>query len=280
MTTSALTQGRTIKRFRVAREGLTVDGRTLSRQDLIDIAETYDPAEYTARINVEHTGGMLGLNADSYPILGDVVACDYKIESFTINGKTEELVCLYATLSALPGFVEANRAGKKLFSSIEYYKNFAGTGRAYLVGLAVTDIPASRGTEPLKFSHSRADSLHGDLTPMEMMTMTHTTPTPENTGFLEKMSALFSKKERLSETEQTAILAGFESLSAENHELRQSLSALTDAQTTLERQITLLSDKLSVTAAALDELKQTLSDQTAATAITVISGGDYGLTEF
>ena len=143
---------RTIKRFRVAREGQTVDGRAISRQHILEMANTYDPVEYTARINVEHSSGWGGLSSDNYPILGDVIAVDAQLDEYTINGVKVQLMGLYATLSALPVLVEANKQGKKLFTSIEFYPKFADTNQAYLVGLAVTDIPASRGTEPLKFN--------------------------------------------------------------------------------------------------------------------------------
>ena len=56
---------RVVKRFRVAREGQTVDGRSLSQQQIIDMSETYDPVEYTARINCEHMSGRWsGLNSN------------------------------------------------------------------------------------------------------------------------------------------------------------------------------------------------------------------------
>jgi hypothetical protein len=45
-----------------------------------------------------------------------------------------------------------NKAGQKLYTSIEISPNFAGTNKAYLVGLAVTDSPASLGTEMLAFA--------------------------------------------------------------------------------------------------------------------------------
>jgi hypothetical protein len=45
-----------------------------------------------------------------------------------------------------------NDQGEKLFTSIEIWPNFAGTGKAYLTGLAVTDEPASLGTQELYFS--------------------------------------------------------------------------------------------------------------------------------
>lgn len=45
-----------------------------------------------------------------------------------------------------------NKDRQKVYSSIEVNPSFAGTGKAYLEGLAVTDSPASLGTEMLKFS--------------------------------------------------------------------------------------------------------------------------------
>ncbi|MCP5972942.1 GPO family capsid scaffolding protein, partial [Klebsiella pneumoniae] len=43
---------------------------------------------------------------------------------------------------------------QKLFTSMEVNTSFADTGKAYLVGLAATDDPASLGTEMLQFSAS------------------------------------------------------------------------------------------------------------------------------
>ncbi|MEI7100275.1 GPO family capsid scaffolding protein, partial [Klebsiella pneumoniae] len=42
--------------------------------------------------------------------------------------------------------------GKKIYSSIELHPQFALNGKAYVVGLAMTDTPASLGTERLKFA--------------------------------------------------------------------------------------------------------------------------------
>lgn len=41
---------------------------------------------------------------------------------------------------------------QKVYTSIEVDENFAKTGSAYLIGLAVTDSPASLGTEMLQFA--------------------------------------------------------------------------------------------------------------------------------
>lgn len=43
------------------------------------------------------------------------------------------------------------KAGQKVYTSMEIRPNFANSGKCYLVGLAVTDDPASLGTEYLEF---------------------------------------------------------------------------------------------------------------------------------
>jgi hypothetical protein len=45
-----------------------------------------------------------------------------------------------------------------LFSSIEVEPNFANTGKAYLLGTAVTNTPASLGTEMMKFCASQGEA--------------------------------------------------------------------------------------------------------------------------
>lgn len=135
-------EGRVLKRFRVAREGQTVDGRTLTRQEVKEIAETYDPATYGGRINIEHIKGWSP--EPPFNAYGDIVLADAVEE----GGK----LCLYNTISALPNLVNLSKAGQKIYPSIEFYRDFAGSGKAYQVGLGLTDNPASLGTEVIKFS--------------------------------------------------------------------------------------------------------------------------------
>ncbi|RYZ33116.1 MAG: capsid scaffolding protein, partial [Sphingobacteriales bacterium] len=135
-------EGRVLKRFRVAREGQTVDGRTLTRQEIKEIAETYDPATYGGRINIEHITGWSP--EPPFNAYGDIVLADAVEE----GGK----LCLYNTISALPNLVKLSKAGQKIYPSIEFYRDFAGSGKAYQVGLGLTDTPASLGTEVIKFS--------------------------------------------------------------------------------------------------------------------------------
>ncbi|MNC53247.1 Phage capsid scaffolding protein (GPO) serine peptidase [compost metagenome] len=51
-----------------------------------------------------------------------------------------------------------NKAKQKIYTSIEIDDSFADTGEAYIVGLAVTDSPASLGTDVLAFSAQKPDA--------------------------------------------------------------------------------------------------------------------------
>ncbi len=122
---------------RVATSGKTADGRTIEAQDLRDMAEGYDPALYTATIWYEHIRyiGSFG------------TVTELKAEELE-DGK----VALFAKLQPNDRLLALNKEAQKLFTSIEIQPEFADTGKAYLAGLAVTDEPASLGTEPLHFS--------------------------------------------------------------------------------------------------------------------------------
>lgn len=131
------------KFVRVATEGPTVDGREITAKQIQEMADNYDPQKYGARIWVEHFRGLLV--ESSFPALGDVVAL--KAEK-SEDGK----LALYAQIAPNEKLLEANRLDQKVYSSIELDPNFAGSGEAYMVGLAITDTPASLGTDRLKFS--------------------------------------------------------------------------------------------------------------------------------
>lgn len=134
------------KFFRVAVEGATTDGRQIERQWLVDAAETYSQNTYGARVWIEH---MRSLLPDSpFRAYGDVVAL--KTEEVEIAG-TKKLA-LFAQIEPTADLITMNKARQKMFTSIEIRPKFADTGRAYLDGIAVTDTPASLGTEMLTFS--------------------------------------------------------------------------------------------------------------------------------
>jgi len=154
------------KWFRVAVEGATTDGRQIERSWIEEMASTYDRAKYGARIWMEHYRSAL---PDSpFRAYGDVLAV--KAEEVDIDGKKR--LALFAQIEPTDDLVNmVNKLKQKIFTSIEVLEKFAGTGKAYLMGLAVTDSPASIGTEmlafaqqnpeasPLKARKSNADSL-------------------------------------------------------------------------------------------------------------------------
>lgn len=137
------------KFFRVATEGDTTDGREIQRDWIKDMAETYDREKYAARVWLEHIRGVLP--DGDFGAYGDVMA----LESREVeDGK----LALFAQIAPLPSLVKLNQAKQKLYTSIEVAENFAKSGKAYLMGLAVTDSPASLGTEVLQFSAKNPDA--------------------------------------------------------------------------------------------------------------------------
>lgn len=134
------------KLFRVAVEGNTIDGRKIERSWIEQAAKSYDPNVYGARVWMEHLRGTL--HDSSFRAFGDVIAV--KSEEVDING--EKKLALFAEIDATNDLVEINKQRQKIFTSVEIDPDFQGKGEAYLVGLAVTDSPASIGTEKLKFS--------------------------------------------------------------------------------------------------------------------------------
>ena len=137
----------------IATEGATVDKRELTREMLIDAAETYDPNLYTALLWPEHE--RYAGNA------GEVLEVDYA------EGE-DGLVKLYARLCPSTDLINANRNGKLLFSSVELTPdgNFRGTGRHYLEGLGVTDEPASVSTTRMRFNKRKSHYFIGNSSPM------------------------------------------------------------------------------------------------------------------
>ena len=107
------------KFFRVATEGATTDGRAITREQIEQMAKNFDPAKYGARVWVEH---MRGLYADSpFRAHGDVMAVEARDVE---NGKR----ALFAQIKPLPELVAMNKAGQKIYTSIEIHPKFADTG--------------------------------------------------------------------------------------------------------------------------------------------------------
>jgi len=141
------------KFFRVAVEGATADGRDISRQDIEQMAKNYNPTTYGARVWMEHIRSPWP--DSSFKAYGDVLAV--KAEEVDIDGEMK--LALFAQMDPTQDLVNlVNQNRQKVFTSIEIQPNFAKTGEAYLVGLAVTDSPASLGTEMLTFARQAAQN--------------------------------------------------------------------------------------------------------------------------
>ncbi|YCH19821.1 GPO family capsid scaffolding protein [Pseudomonas sp. D1-3] len=137
---------------RIATEGATTDGRKIERKWIEQMAAQYSRNTYGARINCEHIKSYFP--GSEFGAYGDVVAL--KAEEVELNG--EKKLGLFAQLEPNDALLALNKKGQKIYTSIEVQPEFADTGKAYLVGLAVTDTPASLGTEALSFS-----AQHGTL---------------------------------------------------------------------------------------------------------------------
>ena len=134
------------KFFRVATEGATTDGREIQRIWIEQMAKNFNREKYGARVWLEHYRGVL---PDSpFAALGDVIAVEARQVE---DGK----LALFAQIEALPALVAMNKAKQKIYTSIEVHPQFSDTGEAYLTGLAVTDSPASLGTDVLTFAQQK-----------------------------------------------------------------------------------------------------------------------------
>ena len=137
------------KFFRVGTEGDTTDGRKIERSWIQQMADHFNRDLYGARVWLEH---LRGLYPDStFRAYGDVIALEAREVE---DGK----LALYAQIDPTDDLVAMNKARQKLYTSMEVDTNFARRGHAYLIGLAVTDTPASLGTEMLAFSAANPDA--------------------------------------------------------------------------------------------------------------------------
>ena len=196
---------KTDKFFRIATEGATSDGRVIERADLIQMAKNYDPKLYGARINMEH---IRGYSPDGpFKAYGDVLAL--KTEEIELAGKKK--LALFAQLDPTTDLVALTKARQKIYSSMEIQPDFADTKEAYLVGLAVTDNPASLGCEVLQFSatakvnplaarkqspgnlFTEAVEVDWDFSPASTTAYSAATQT---TGFAESIRRLFTKQDK------------------------------------------------------------------------------------
>ncbi|ATO19984.1 capsid protein [Acinetobacter sp. LoGeW2-3] len=189
------------KWFRIAVAGDTTDGREIQADWIIQMAQNYNPDTYGARINIEHFRSIYP--GSVFGAYGDVLAL--KTEKVTIDG--EEKDALFAQIEPTQSLIELNKQKQKVYTSIEVDENFANKGTAYLIGLAVTDSPASLGTEMLQFAagakinpladkKQRPENLFTAAQEVTLEFEEVKEPQSYSAGVIEKVKQLFSKQEK------------------------------------------------------------------------------------
>lgn len=246
--------------FRVAVEGATSDKRTIKRSWLEQAAKNFDRSVYGARIWMEHFRSLL---PDSpFRAYGDVLAV--KVEEVEIAGQKK--LALFAQVEPTPDLIAMNKAKQKIYTSIEIDDSFADTGEAYIVGLAVTDSPASLGTDVLAFSAQKPESSpfkdrHYSETSMftesiEVEGLTFEEVEDPKTGvgakLLSSVKALLSGKQAQTDEQFSQVAEAVEAVAEHVKDLPEKFASLEGKQSDQDGQLTKLS-------ADLDELKQKLS---------------------
>lgn len=144
---------KTSKPTRILVSGETVDGREVSDAIIQEMADSYDPKIYAARVNCEHIDGLVPENkGGQFPAYGTVLSLAAEPLEVEISGNKETVLALNAVIEVNEDYMELNAKGQKTLWSAEFVTNFRDTKKAYLTGLAITDNPASICTEVIKLS--------------------------------------------------------------------------------------------------------------------------------
>ncbi|HGY2286695.1 TPA: GPO family capsid scaffolding protein [Klebsiella aerogenes] len=249
------------KRFRIGVEGATTDGRTIERAWLEQMAASYNPQVYTALINLEH---IKGYTPDS-PFRRFGTVDKLEAEEIT-DGPLKGKMALYAWITPSDDLVAYTRKLQKLFTSMEVNTSFADTGKAYLIGLAATDDPASLGTEMLQFSASaksnplasRKQNPENLFTAAEETLIEWEEVQGEKTSLFARVTAMFTKKEQTDDARFSDVHRAVELVATE----QQSLSERTDQSlSSQDKRIAELETALQEQQSAFSALEQKLSQE-------------------
>ncbi|WP_213790943.1 GPO family capsid scaffolding protein [Klebsiella aerogenes] len=252
------------KFFRIGVEGDTCDGRIISASDIQEMADTFDPRVYGCRINLEHIKGLL---PDSpFKRYGDVV--ELKAEKIDDDSALKGKLALFAKISPSDELIAMNKALQKVYTSMEIAPNFSNSGKCYLVGLAVTDDPASLGTEYLEFCRTakynplqrlkaNPENVFSVATLAELEF--EDVPGTVLNSLVDKVSAIFSRKQvsddaRLNDVHE-AVTTVSEHVQTNLTKQDERLSAMETAFATFKQELT---GKVEETSQAFSVLKTTL----------------------
>ncbi|WP_275262276.1 GPO family capsid scaffolding protein [Citrobacter braakii] len=252
------------KFFRIGVEGDTCDGRIISASDIQEMADTFDPRVYGCRINLEHIKSVL---PDSpFKRYGDVV--ELKAEKIEDDSALNGKLALFAKISPSDDLVAMNKALQKVYTSMEIAPNFSNSGKCYLVGLAVTDDPASLGTEYLEFCRNakhnplnRFKANPENLISAATLAELEFEDQPETvfTALTDKVKAIFSRKQVSDDARMNDV---HEAVTAVSEHVQTNLTAqdkrLSDMETAFATFKQELTGKVEETSQAFSDLKTTL----------------------
>lgn len=252
------------KFFRIGVEGDTCDGRIISASDIQEMAETYDPRVYGCRINLEHIRGLLP--DGMFKRYGDVV--ELKAEKIDDDSALNGKWALFARITPTDDLIAMNKAAQKVYTSMEIQPNFGNSGKCYLVGLAVTDDPASLGTEYLEFCRK---AKHNPLqrfkaSPENVFSVAtlaelefEDVPDTVLNSLADKVKAIFSRKQVSDDARLNDV---HEAVTAVSEHVQTSLTAqdkrLSDMETAFATFKQELTGKVEETSQAFSALKTTL----------------------
>ncbi|WP_049157356.1 GPO family capsid scaffolding protein [Klebsiella variicola] len=277
------------KWFRIGVEGDTCDGRVISATDIQEMAETFDPRVYGCRINLEHLKGILP--EGPFSRYGDVV--ELKSEKIDDDSLLKGKLALFAKITPTDDLIAMNKKLQKVYTSMEIQPNFANSGKCYLVGLAVTDDPASLGTEYLEFCRgakfnplNRFKAAPGNLISVAALAELEFEDLPENvfTALSDKVKTIFSRKQASDDARfqdvHEAVTTVSEHVQDNLTATEQRLVALENAFSTLRQDVTSKADQ---TRQAFSQLKTTLDNTESTTQprrkLSTGGGGDELLTD-
>ncbi|EKT2225255.1 GPO family capsid scaffolding protein [Salmonella enterica] len=176
----------------ICRSGRSLDGRTISARMLHDAADVYKPEEFTAMMWPYHVSSpVYRWNSTNF---GKVLALRAE--------DRQDATYLLAKLQPNKFAVTANRDRQKIFTSAEFEKNYMGTGKSYLNGLALTDVPASPWTTELMFSQQEHDSIYGQPEVFSLGAEDNTEENPMNNQQYETLlNAVYNKGQQINALE-------------------------------------------------------------------------------
>lgn len=257
-------------KFRVGVAARTVDGREIKREFIEKAAALYNPDVYGARINLEHIRAVM---PDSpFKALGDVLSLEFKTEKV---GDQERPV-IYAELEPTDDLIAMNKAGQKVYTSMELQPDFPEPGDWYMVGLAVTDSPASMGTQRLSFSAAKqGENLIGEYSETDLLFSDEETDESEDTrpGIVDRIKQTFAKLRKETNGKNSELESAIELMAQEFTALAEAMPSQ-NAIADLKTELASMQEKFTAQAAELEELSAAMESMERFESRPPATGGD------